>query len=93
VLSRIADKNTAGRTGCKFVSGCGVQIGVAKATKNTQVVVLRMRAVETKVTGLMTNSAGRTDVEKVAAGAKLTCSRQSVCVVNNQPVGNPKRKV
>jgi hypothetical protein len=27
------------------------------------------------------------------AGAKLTCSRQSLCVVNNQPVGNPKRKV
>jgi hypothetical protein len=27
------------------------------------------------------------------AGAKLTCSRQSLCVVNDQPVGNPKRKV
>jgi hypothetical protein len=30
---------------------------------------------------------------KRAAGAKLTCSRQSLCVVNDQPVGNPKRKV
>jgi hypothetical protein len=27
------------------------------------------------------------------ADAKLTCSRQSLCVVNDQPVGNPKRKV
>jgi hypothetical protein len=27
------------------------------------------------------------------AGAKMTCSRQSLCVVNDQPVGNPKRKV
>jgi hypothetical protein len=27
------------------------------------------------------------------AGAKLTWSRQSLCVVNDQPVGNPKRKV
>jgi hypothetical protein len=27
------------------------------------------------------------------ADAKLTCSRQSLCVVNVQPVGNPKRKV
>jgi hypothetical protein len=26
-------------------------------------------------------------------GAKLTCSRHSLCVVNNQPVGNPTRKV
>jgi hypothetical protein len=30
---------------------------------------------------------------KEAADAKLTCSRQSLCVVNDQPVGNPKRKV
>jgi hypothetical protein len=27
------------------------------------------------------------------ASAKLTCSRQSLCVVNDQPIGNPKRKV
>jgi hypothetical protein len=31
--------------------------------------------------------------EEDPAGAKLTCSRQSLCVVNDQPVGNPKRKV
>jgi hypothetical protein len=30
---------------------------------------------------------------KRAAGVKLMCSRQSLCVVNDQPVGNPKRKV
>jgi hypothetical protein len=29
----------------------------------------------------------------ILADAKLTCSRQSLCVLNNQPVGNPKRKV
>jgi hypothetical protein len=29
----------------------------------------------------------------VLASAKVTCSRQSLCVVNDQPVGNPKRKV
>jgi hypothetical protein len=31
--------------------------------------------------------------EAAVAGAKWTCSRQSLCVVNDQPVGNPKRKV
>jgi hypothetical protein len=30
---------------------------------------------------------------RLCADAKLTCSRQSLCVVNDQPVGNPKRKV
>jgi hypothetical protein len=30
---------------------------------------------------------------KLAAGAKLMWSRLSLCVVDNQPVGNPKRKV
>jgi hypothetical protein len=30
---------------------------------------------------------------KEAAGAKLTRNRRSLCVVNNQLVGNPKRKV
>jgi hypothetical protein len=30
---------------------------------------------------------------KAIADAKLTCSRQSLCVVNDRPIGNPKRKV
>jgi hypothetical protein len=29
----------------------------------------------------------------LTADAKLTCSRESLCVVNDQPVGNPKRMV
>jgi hypothetical protein len=31
--------------------------------------------------------------KQTSADAKLTCSKQSLCVVNDQPVGNPKRKV
>jgi hypothetical protein len=38
-------------------------------------------------------SAPKNVAAEASAGAKLTCSRRSLCVVNNQPVGNPKRKV
>jgi hypothetical protein len=46
----------------------------------------------------MAEHGGEADLRGVGSGqagasAKVTCSRQSLCVVLDQPVGNPKRKV
>jgi hypothetical protein len=78
-----------GGSGFEAAASCGV------ATSTERPVALRVLRIGALVRadGGASADTCRSWVGVSARAGLLACSRRSLCVVNNQPVGNPKRKV
>jgi hypothetical protein len=70
VFAWVAKKDAAGRAGCKFVRGAGVEIGKAQATKNAEMIIGRLDVVKAEVWCLMVYSTRWADVKEIGGGVK-----------------------
>jgi hypothetical protein len=63
VVSRVAKKSTQGRSRSEFVGGCGGQVRVTFAAKNSEVIVSRRCTKEGKMRRAKIQSLGRQNVD------------------------------
>jgi hypothetical protein len=70
VFGWVAEEDTSGGAGSKFMGGSGGDVGITLAAEDAKMVIGRGTTIKRKVGGGVVEGAGRVEVEKVCGGVK-----------------------